>query len=200
MSDHVINGVRFTGRPALNPDKYEDRPCIVHPKNKAGCKCDASLRKTDYIAIHCADTPAHLNIGVKEIRGWHLQKGWKDVGYHFVIRRDGTVETGRPLNAIGSHVAGYNTESIGICLVGGQGANGTAEDNFTVQQKFSLELVVRGLKKVYPNAIVQGHRDFPGVTKACPSFNAIAWWKKAEDTNSIPLTDLSGIGRILLVA
>lgn len=182
----TVNGVRFTGRPALNPDQYEYR------------------KRTDFIVVHCADTPAHLDIGVKEIRAWHKAKGWLDVGYHFVIRRDGTVEYGRPLKAIGSHVAGKNSESVAICLVGGKGPNGTAENNFTPQQFLALETVIRGLKTIenapFPEAEVLGHRDFAGVLKQCPSFDTKAWWAKEEATALIPLTDWSLMGQALLVA
>lgn len=135
--------------------------------------------RTDYIVIHCSATRAIQNIGVKEITEWHKSRGFKTVGYHFVIRRDGKVEEGRPVDAIGAHVAGHNSNSVGICLVGGLN-NDTykPEANYTVAQWASLRTLVAWLIKKYPNARVLGHRDFPGVAKACPCTNAKDWARK----------------------
>lgn len=129
------------------------------------------MRQIKKIVVHCADTPASMNIGADEIRVWHVDgNGWKDIGYHYVIRRDGTLENGRPESDTGAHVAGHNADSIGICLVGGKpGAN------FTRQQWATLEKLVNGLTVKYPHAMVMGHRDLdPG--KRCPTFDARAWW------------------------
>ena len=100
------------------------------------------------------------------------------IGYHKVIRRDGTIEAGRHLNMAGAHVEGYNGQSIGICLVGGIKKDGTPENNFTEDQMQSLAQVILELRQDgYAHAIVQGHRDFPNVAKACPSFDVRAWMK-----------------------
>lgn len=132
--------------------------------------------KTDYLVVHCAATKANMDIGVREIRQWHVQQGWLDIGYHFVIRRDGTVENGRPFDVVGSHVKGYNERSLGICLVGGIDAYGNPENNFTPAQFESLVLVLKAQKRGYPQAQIVGHRDlFSG--KACPSFDVGAWLK-----------------------
>jgi N-acetylmuramoyl-L-alanine amidase len=135
---------------------------------------------TDYIAIHCSATRPSQDIGVADIRRWHLAQGWVDVGYHFVIRRDGTLETGRPAHVYGAHVAGFNDKSIGICLVGGVSENNinVPEENFTIAQFATLEWLVWGLNFRYPDATCQGHRDFPGVNKACPSFDVRPWWSR----------------------
>ena len=69
--------------------------------------------------VHCAYTTATMDIGAKDIDRWHREKGWLGCGYHKVIRRDGTVEDGRPMNKAGAHVRGINRQSIGICLAGG---------------------------------------------------------------------------------
>jgi N-acetylmuramoyl-L-alanine amidase len=135
-----------------------------------------SRRNTDWIVVHCSATRPNQNIGAKEIRSWHKAQGWKDIGYHFVIRRDGTVEKGRAVNAIGSHVKGYNHNSVGICMVGGIGDNSwTPANNFTRAQWTSLKALVDTLIKRHPKARILGHRDFPGVSKACPCFDAKAW-------------------------
>jgi hypothetical protein len=135
----------------------------------------------EYLVVHCADTQPNLDVGAKEIRRWHVKEnGWADIGYHFVIRRCPNdqgeyLETGRPLDVIGAHVAGYNACSIGICLVGGQSVSGRPENNFTDEQFEVLGQLLVRLQQMFPDAYIQGHRDFEGVTKYFPSFDAIAW-------------------------
>ena len=85
-----------------------------------------SRTATDYIAVHCAATPPKADIGVAAIDRWHRAKGWNGVGYHRVIRRDGTIEQGRPDEAVGAHVEGFNSTAVGICLAGGVAADGHA--------------------------------------------------------------------------
>ena len=78
------------------------------------------MRKIDRIVVHCSATTPTMDIGVGTIRGWHvLERGWSDVGYHFVITRDGEVQTGRPIERSGAHAKGFNKHSVGICYVGG---------------------------------------------------------------------------------
>ncbi len=125
-----------------------------------------SRDKTDYIVIHCADTPASMDIGVKEIRQWHQERGWLDVGYHYVIRRDGTLEHGRPPEAVGAHVAGKNRVSVGICMVG----RGEYED----AQWDKLSAIVNHLHAEWPEAKIVGHRELDS-HKTCPMFDVQAW-------------------------
>ena len=142
--------------------------------------------RTDFIVVHCADTPPSMDVGAAEIRKWHVEgNGWADIGYHFVIRRNSAIEEGRPVDAIGTHVAGHNSNSVAICLVGGRKAgpgHEVAENNFTPQQFRSLALLIRTLLGRYPNAQVCGHRDFPGVTKQCPSFDVRSWWSDRAES------------------
>ena len=130
-----------------------------------------------HIVIHCSYTPPSMDIGVVEIRVWHHQNGWRDLGYHHVIRRDGTVEPGRPEDQHGAHVRGHNGTSLGVCLVGGMAqADKRPDCNFTTDQWTALDALVYELKQRYPNAEVVGHRDLdPG--KACPTFDVAAWWQ-----------------------
>lgn len=128
------------------------------------------MKHIDYLVIHCADTYAHMDIGRTEIDKWHKARGWNGIGYHYVVRRDGTIEPGREEDQMGAHVAGHNGYSIGICYAGGKGANGQPEDNRTYEQRNALRLLVNELRKKYPSARVVGHRDLaPG--KACPCFD-----------------------------
>ncbi len=148
------------------------------------------IRSVDFIVIHCSATREDQDISAEDIRGWHLQRGWIDIGYHKVIRRDGSIEDGRPLSRPGAHARGFNHVSWGICLVGGVESDGkTAESNFTHAQWESLEAEVRRMKasdhKGAADAEVLGHRDLPNVNKACPSFDAPEWW---ASRNKCPLT------------
>lgn len=127
-------------------------------------------RVIDKIIIHCSATPPNMDIGVEEIRKWHTEKGWQDIGYHYVIRRNGDFQEGRNVDIVGAHVSGHNTGSIGICLIGGVDANMSAEDNFTQEQWRELRDTLRILKANYPRASTYGHNEF--ANKACPSFDA----------------------------
>ena len=133
---------------------------------------------TDFIVVHCAATKASMDIGVREIRQWHVQQGWLDIGYHFVIRRNGTVENGRPHDVIGSHVKNYNSRALGICLAGGIDDNGKPQNNFTPEQFASLKLLLVAYKRQYPQAQIVGHHDLDS-GKACPSFKVSEWLKTA---------------------
>lgn len=130
---------------------------------------------TDFIAVHCSATKPELDIGEDEIRRWHVDKGWADIGYNQTIRRDGRIEMGRHPDDAGAHVAGFNSRAYGVCLIGGVGADGKAEDNFTEAQRESLLVSLRFLKRYAPGARIQGHRDFPDVAKDCPSFDVREW-------------------------
>lgn len=130
-----------------------------------------------FISVHCADTPATLDIGVATIRKWHVEeRGWIDVGYHGVIRRSGNYEEGRPLWAIPAAVENHNSAMLAICLVGGRGKTGGPENNFTPAQWVTLKCKLTQWTRAYPGIRVLGHRDFPGVGKYCPSFDASSWW------------------------
>lgn len=144
-------------------------------------------RSTDYLALHCSATPPSADIGTAEIRQWHKAKGWADIGYHFVIRRDGIVEEGRPADEIGSHVKGHNANALGVCLVGGVDSRQKPKNNFTSAQWAALQRLLAELQSRYPRSQVIGHRDFPDVAKACPCFDAIAWARSNGFRAAVPL-------------
>ena len=140
------------------------------------------MRDITRLIIHCAATPADMDIGREEINEWHLDQGFSQIGYHFVIRRNGDLEIGRPLATAGAHARGFNSNSIGICLVGGVEYSTVmdmllATNNFTPIQFETLKTLTLGLLEEYnlSTARVVGHGDLPQVTKACPSFNVHAW-------------------------
>lgn len=135
-------------------------------------------QSTNRIVVHCSATPPNMDIGAGTIRDWHVNgNGWSDIGYHYVIKRDGTIEKGRHRDAIGAHAAGHNADSVAVCLVGGVDDNQNPENNFTPDQFDSLEMCLNGLLAWYPRAEILGHKDLPGVTKACPSFEVRDWWR-----------------------
>ena len=135
-----------------------------------------------FLVIHCSATPKSLEIGAYEIDKMHrLERGFDRIGYHWVIKRDGTIEKGREEKEIGAHAYGYNKGSLGICLVGGLSDLNEPENNFTPNQFESLYRLLKQLKENYPDAKILGHRDLPNVQKQCPCFDVIPWWstKKA---------------------
>lgn len=131
-----------------------------------------------HITVHCSATKAKMNIGAKEIDRMHKERSFSGIGYHYVIRRDGTVEKGRPDNQVGAHVGGHNTANLGVCLVGGIAENMAPENNFTDAQFTALRKLLGELKTRHPNAKILGHRDWPGVAKACPCFDVRSWLAK----------------------
>lgn len=133
------------------------------------------MRRITKVIIHCAATKPSMDIGASDIKKWHLDRGWKDIGYHYVIRRNGDIENGIAVALAGSHTKGHNANSIGICLVGGINDKGEPESNFTKAQWATLERLVRVLKVDFPHATVHGHREF--AAKACPSFDVQEWLK-----------------------
>ena len=141
---------------------------------------------TDLI-IHGSWTPPGMDVGAAEIRSWHVEgNGWSDIGYHYVIRRSGHREEGRPWHQVGAHVSGHNATSLGIVLVGGMDpvlrhAFGTQPDlirqelawefNYTSEQMAELAVLIADLALDFPNIErLRGHRDYPDVRKRCPGF------------------------------
>lgn len=141
------------------------------PKRKRPSLKGWTMRPITKLVVHCSDTPDGKDIGFKEINRWHKLRGWKSpsgihCGYHYILRRDGTLETGRPLEEVGAHVEGANKDSVGVCLVGRR--------NFAPAQIVELKILLRALLKKFPNATVYGHREFESAKrqgKTCPNFD-----------------------------
>lgn len=132
------------------------------------------MRKIDEIIIHCTATPEGRDCSAADIRRWHIEeRGFTDIGYHFVIRPDGKVEEGRKLAAAGAHCLGHNIHSIGIVYVGGCDKAMRPKDTRTAKQRASLSALIRRLLTEFPGAAVHGHNEYS--SKTCPSFNVKDW-------------------------
>jgi len=158
----------FQRQKGLTPDG------IVGPATLARlipARLKKSKRTINEIIVHCTATPEGKECTVSEIRRWHILRGFRDIGYHYVIHLDGSVENGRDVDLIGAHCTSHNAHSIGVVYVGGCGKDGkTPKDTRTDEQKAALANLLIDLRKLYPQAKIYGHRDF--ANKACPSFDA----------------------------
>jgi N-acetylmuramoyl-L-alanine amidase len=131
------------------------------------------------IIVHRSATPEGKDYTVLDIRKWHKQQGWSDIGYHYVVYRNGHIEAGRDVDIIGAHCEGHNAHSIGVCYIGGCARDGrTPKDTRTLAQKAALISVLTELRQMYPQAKIYGHRDFDKHGKKCPSFDAKEEYKK----------------------
>jgi len=133
------------------------------------------MRKITEIIVHCTATPAGRRVTVADVDAWHRARGFRGIGYHYMIGLDGTVSPGRPERLAGAHCRGHNGASVGVCYVGGLDADGHAADTRTPAQKSALTALLRRLLARYPGARVRGHCDF--VAKDCPCFDATAEYR-----------------------
>lgn len=140
------------------------------------------MRKITEIILHCSATrpnwmhDAGTEAKVAEIRRWHKQdRGWRDIGYHFIVDRDGSVALGRPIEQTGSHVKGRNAGTIGVCLIGGHGSSAYDDfsENFTQAQDKAVRGLIADLRERFGDVPVSGHNDY--AAKACPGFKADKW-------------------------
>ena len=142
-----------------------------------------SKRRIDLILVHCTATAEGKDFTVADIRRWHTTpkpkgNGWSDIGYHYVIYRDGTIHEGRSVDISGAHCEGWNAHSIGVVYVGGCEKDGkTPKDTRTDEQKAALISLLMDLRKLYPDAKIAGHRDYDKKGKKCPSFDAKTEYK-----------------------
>lgn len=144
---------------------------------------------TDFLVVHCSATRPGQDIGVAEIDEWHRAppREWDAIGYHAVVRLDGSIEFGRQFDQPGAHVKGFNRRSVGVCIVGGLDQSGAPANTYSKQQLESLKVVLRLLRLAYPNARILGHRDLSPDTdgdgvveqsewlKDCPCFDVPKW-------------------------
>ena len=138
------------------------------------------MRKIDSIILHCTSTPEGKDYSVAEIRRWHVVgNGWNDIGYHYIVHPDGSVDAGRPVEQIGAHCKGHNSTSIGVAYIGGMTADmKSPKDTMTEAQNASMVQLVRELMQRYRilSSKIYGHREFE--QKACPSFDVQDWKRR----------------------
>ena len=132
------------------------------------------MRDIDMIVVHCSGSRCDHRYTMKMLRYDHVHNnGWTDIGYHFYITLDGVVHACRPVERMGSHATGYNAHSIGICYKGGLSPSGCISDTRTPKQKEAMKHLILDLHHRFPGIrTILGHRDLPGVQKACPCFDA----------------------------
>lgn len=131
------------------------------------------MRQITELILHCSATAEGKDFSIADITRWHRARGFRTIGYHYVVYRDGSVHKGRGEAEVGAHCLGHNARSIGICYIGGLAAdNKTPKDTRTAAQRAALLALLQTLKKKYPHATIHGHREF--AAKACPSFDAAA--------------------------
>ena len=127
------------------------------------------MRELNRIILHCTATRAGKQINVKQIDKWHRDRGWSEIGYHYVLYADGTIATGRDIRKKGAHVKGHNHDSVGVAYVGGLDKNKTPKDTMTMQQEMAFLHLVNSLRVVFGDMSVHGHNEYSN--KACPSFD-----------------------------
>jgi N-acetylmuramoyl-L-alanine amidase len=127
------------------------------------------MRPLKRIILHCTATPEGKHFDVATIRRWHVKdRGWKDIGYHYVIYIDGSVHEGRPVEQVGAHTSGHNSDSIGVVYVGGVDKNGKAKDTLNEVQETAMVNLIKALREEHGEMSLHGHNEF--AAKACPSF------------------------------
>jgi N-acetylmuramoyl-L-alanine amidase len=138
------------------------------------------VREIKKIIVHCTATPEGRDVSVGDIRRWHVEdNGWNDIGYHWVIELDGSLQEGRKEYLNGAHAKGHNSDSIGVVYVGGCDKDMRPKDTRTEAQKEELLCILQDLKARYPRAEIIGHCDVS--SKACPSFDAKAEYRSVGD-------------------
>lgn len=134
------------------------------------------MRAIKYIVVHCSATDPETSV-ISIERFWREKLGWKNPGYHFLIEYNGRIHKLLPIEKVANGVKGHNYNSIHVSYIGGIDTNGKAKDTRSLAQKSAMVEVLRDLKRQFPDAVILGHRDFPGVAKDCPSFDVSAWIK-----------------------
>ena len=131
------------------------------------------MRAISLLIIHCSAVGPERTSSAAEINAWHRAQGWQCIGYHYVVRRDGSIEPGRPESVPGAHCRHHNAHSIGICYEGGLDIRGQPADTRTEAQKTALRSLLRRLHAAYPRALIVGHHDL-NPQKPCPCIANVA--------------------------
>ena len=138
------------------------------------------MRDINRIILHCSATPGGRDVTVDDIRGWHMLRGWDDIGYHVCIYADGSIHKGRDIDVIGAHTHSHNLDSIGVCYIGGVDNNLKPLDTMTEMQDISFLNLVKSLRLIFGELSIHGHNEFS--SKACPSFDVQDKYKFLNET------------------
>ena len=170
---HGLKGDGIVGKMTWEAlERHVARKCAHDAAPKPQHTYIKSKRKINKIIVHCTATPEGKDYTVDTIRGWHLKQGWKDIGYHYVVTRDGVIHDGRSIHEVGAHTTNHNANSIGIVYVGGLAPDGkNAKDTRTDPQREALVSIVRDLMALYGLNLQQVHCHNEYAAKACPSFS-----------------------------
>lgn len=157
-----------------------------------------------HIVVHYSATPMERDFTAADIDRMHRKRGFREIGYHYFIRKDGSVETGRDLSQpgrfeVGAHSKGENEQSVGICYEGGVRAArpNVGFDSRTPAQTAAMIDLIDMLMQRFPGAIVEGHRGMPGAATQCPGFDARAWWDGVIGQRSRPSSFWTHIANII---
>lgn len=158
-------------RTAAEPDKSAMAGTPTPPAPRGSVELLPVDRAVSEIIWHCTATPEGRDYTVDDIRAWHKARGWSDIGYHYVVYRDGSIHAGRPVGKVGAHVEGHNTGTIGCVYVGGVSAGGSvAKDTRTADQRAAMLWLTQALLDLHPGIHkISGHNQY--ANKACPSFH-----------------------------
>lgn len=135
-----------------------------------------SKRNINEIIVHCTATKEGQDVSVAQVRKWHLERGFSDIGYHYLVDLNGVTHLGRDVDYVGAHCTNHNSRSIGVVYVGGLDKNGKAKDTRTAYQKDGLNILLIRLRQLYPYASIHGHREY--ANKECPCFDAYTEYRK----------------------
>jgi len=197
LNDHIDAKLKLDG--SVGPQSFWDKSKTLNaalvmlggvielPEPEVEDIVKGSSRFVDKIVIHCSATPEGREVSSDTIASWHKERGFSNrggtyVGYHYLIHLDGSIEPCKPEGVRGTHAYPWNDGSIGICYIGGVALDGkTPKDTRTPEQKKSLEELVKKIVKKYKTIkTIVGHRDVPGVAKACPCFDVKTWWESVK--------------------
>jgi len=162
------------------------------------------MRKLDLVVVHCTATRPEwwktrtLNQKVAEVKRWHVEEnGWRDIGYHYLIDRDGKVAKGRHVAQVGAHCRGFNKTSIGIALFGGHGSAETDKfsEHFMPEQDDALRRLIKSLQEHHGDMAIIGHNE--KAAKACPGFNVQEWLTGHRPAPPAPETKSDNLGRVI---
>ena len=145
------------------------------------------MRTINRVILHCSATKEDQDIDAATIRSWHTSppRNWSDIGYHFVVKLDGTIESGRSINRVGAHTKGHNKDSIGICYIGGLDCSGHPKNTMTMPQSIAIKRLCRALCLVLLQPLyLHGHREYS--SKACPSFEVSEVFQSLQEWMACP--------------